>query len=147
MGMSGITGLLKRDATKLGALAPFEPFTLMFCDPPYRKGLAERALDSARGGGWLATGALVVVEEAADVTVAIPEGYVLEERREAGETQLLFLRPAERSRLLLQEIADLRQQHDIGRRRGRLGRCRSLLTLQPVHALDHHEHDGGDDHD
>lgn len=94
MGLSGITGLLKRDATKLGALAPFEPFTLMFCDPPYRKGLAERALQSAREGGWLVDDALVVVEEAADIAVAIPAGFVLEERREAGETQLLFLRPA-----------------------------------------------------
>ena len=94
MGLSGVTGLLKRDATKLGALAPFEPFTLMFCDPPYRKGLAERALQSARDGGWLADDALVVVEEAADIAVAIPAGFVLEERREAGETQLLFLRPA-----------------------------------------------------
>jgi 16S rRNA (guanine966-N2)-methyltransferase len=94
MGLSGVTGLLKRDATKLGALAPFEPFTLMFCDPPYRKELAERALQSARDGGWLADDALIVVEEAADIAVAIPAGFVLEERREAGETQLLFLRPA-----------------------------------------------------
>jgi len=94
MGLSGVTGLLKRDATRLGALAPFEPFTLMFCDPPYRKGLAENALESARSGGWLTSDALVVVEEAADVTVVIPAGFALEERREAGETQLLFLRPA-----------------------------------------------------
>ena len=78
MGLSGITGLLKRDATKLGALAPFEPFTLMFCDPPYRKGLAERALQSARDGGWLADDALVVVEEAADIALAIPAGFALE---------------------------------------------------------------------
>ncbi|MDP2803867.1 MAG: 16S rRNA (guanine(966)-N(2))-methyltransferase RsmD [Phreatobacter sp.] len=94
IGLAGVTGLLKRDATRLGALAPFEPFTLVFCDPPYRKGLGESALASAREGGWLAAGALVVLEEAADTVVAIPEGYVLEERREAGETQLLFLRPA-----------------------------------------------------
>lgn len=94
MGLAGVTGLLKRDATRLGALAPFEPFTLVFCDPPYRKGLGERALASAREGGWLAAGALVVLEEAADIAVALPEGYTLEERREAGETQLLFLRPA-----------------------------------------------------
>ena len=50
MGLAGVTGLLKRDATKLGPLAPFEPFTLAFCDPPYRKGLGE----GARGGGGAA---------------------------------------------------------------------------------------------
>jgi 16S rRNA (guanine966-N2)-methyltransferase len=94
LGLSGVTSLLKRDATKLGQVAPFEPFTLMFCDPPYRKGLAERALVSARDGGWLAPGALAVVEEAADIEVALPTGFVLVERREVGDTQLLFVRQA-----------------------------------------------------
>jgi 16S rRNA (guanine966-N2)-methyltransferase len=94
IGLAGVTGLLKRDATKLGPLAPFDPFTLAFCDPPYRKGLGERALTSAREGGWLAPDALVVLEEAADVAVLVPDGFVTEERREAGETQLLFLRRA-----------------------------------------------------
>jgi 16S rRNA (guanine966-N2)-methyltransferase len=94
MGLSGVTGLLKRDATKLGDVAPFEPFTLAFCDPPYRKGLAEKALASARAGGWLAPEALVIVEESADIAVTIPDGFALIDRREAGETQLLFLRLA-----------------------------------------------------
>ena len=93
-GLSGVTGLLKRDATRLGQIAPFEPFTLMFCDPPYRKGLAERALASAREGGWLTPDALVIVEEAADIIVEVPAGFTLAERREAGDTQLLFLRLA-----------------------------------------------------
>jgi 16S rRNA (guanine966-N2)-methyltransferase len=92
LGLSGVTGLLKRDATKLGPLASFEPFTLVFCDPPYRKGLGELALTSASQGGWLAPGALVVLEEAADAAVALPPGLALEERREAGDTQLLFAR-------------------------------------------------------
>lgn len=94
MGLSGVTGLLKRDATKLGSVAPFDPFTLAFCDPPYRKGLAEKALVSALAGRWFAPHALIVVEEAADVDVTPPEGFDLIERREAGETQLLFLRLA-----------------------------------------------------
>jgi 16S rRNA (guanine966-N2)-methyltransferase len=94
LGLSGITGLLKRDATKLGPLAPFERFSLAFLDPPYRKGLAERCLDSLASGGWLTADALVVVEEAADVAVATPAAFSIVERREAGDTQLLFLRPA-----------------------------------------------------
>ena len=36
----------------------------MFLDPPYGKGLAEKALASARDGGWLTPDALIVVEEA-----------------------------------------------------------------------------------
>ena len=32
---------------------PNEPFSLVFCDPPYGQGLAERALASCAAGGWL----------------------------------------------------------------------------------------------
>ena len=41
------------------------PFDIVFCDPPYGKGLAEAAIGSALAGGWLAGEALVVVEESA----------------------------------------------------------------------------------
>src|SRR5471030_2318771 len=67
MGLGGTTRIFRRDATKLGPAHPLEPFTLAFLDPPYRKGLAEKALTVAREGGWLTAGALVVVEEATDV--------------------------------------------------------------------------------
>ena len=58
-----------------------EPFSLLFLDPPYGKGLAERALTSARDGGWLTPDALIVVEEAADAAFAPPEGFAEIERR------------------------------------------------------------------
>ena len=68
------------------------PFGLVFCDPPYRKGLGEKAIASARDGGWLEPGALIVLEEAADAELALPEGFVELERRAYGETQVLILR-------------------------------------------------------
>ena len=40
-----------------------QPFGLLFADPPYGKGLGERALRRRRQGGWLLPGALCVVEE------------------------------------------------------------------------------------
>ena len=66
LGAGGATKVYRRDATKLGPVSPLEPFSLAFLDPPYGKGLAEQALAAARDGGWLAPGALAVVEEAAD---------------------------------------------------------------------------------
>ena len=66
LGLGGVTRIFRRDATKLGPAHPVEPFSLVFVDPPYGKGLAERALASALAGGWLAPGALIVVEEAAE---------------------------------------------------------------------------------
>src|SRR4051795_3492652 len=63
LGLAAITKIFRRDATKLGPLHPAAPYSLVFLDPPYGKGLAEQALASAREGGWLASDALVVVEE------------------------------------------------------------------------------------
>jgi 16S rRNA (guanine966-N2)-methyltransferase len=92
LGLGGVTRIFRRDATRLGPVHPLEPFTLCFLDPPYRKGLAEKALASARDGGWLARGALVVVEEATDAAFKTPEGYEDLERRTYDDTELVFLR-------------------------------------------------------
>jgi 16S rRNA (guanine966-N2)-methyltransferase len=73
---------------------PNEPFNLVFCDPPYRKGLAELALASARMGGWLTPGAIVVVEESADAKFAAPEGFEELERRTYDDTEFVIFRLA-----------------------------------------------------
>ena len=92
LGLGGVARIFRRDATKLGPAHPVEPFSLVFVDPPYGKGLAEQALASARTGGWLAPDALIVVEEAADAGFTPPEGFAEIERREYADTQLIFLR-------------------------------------------------------
>lgn len=92
LGLAGFSRIFRRDATKLGAISGMAPFGLVFCDPPYRKGLGEKAIASARDGGWLGPGALIVLEEAADAELALPEGFVELERRAYGETQVLILR-------------------------------------------------------
>jgi len=92
LGAGGATRLFRRDATRMGKAAPNAPFSLVFCDPPYGKDLAPKALISCAGGGWLAPGALVVVEEAQGVEVALPEGFTELQRRDYGETQVVFRR-------------------------------------------------------
>src|SRR5512138_54601 len=46
LGLGGVTKVYRRDATKLGPAHPMEPFSLVFLDPPYGKGLGEQALAS-----------------------------------------------------------------------------------------------------
>jgi 16S rRNA (guanine966-N2)-methyltransferase len=94
LGLGGITRIFRRDATRLGPVHPLEPFDLVFLDPPYGKGLAEKALASARGGGWLKPQALVVVEEAADAGFKAPEGFEELERRTYDDTEFVLLRAA-----------------------------------------------------
>jgi 16S rRNA (guanine966-N2)-methyltransferase len=92
LGLGGVTRIFRRDATRLGMAHPVEPFALAFLDPPYGKGLAEKSLTAARDGGWLAPGALVVVEEASDAGFRPPDGFHELERRDYDDTQLIFLR-------------------------------------------------------
>jgi 16S rRNA (guanine966-N2)-methyltransferase len=92
LGLGGVSRIFRRDATKLGPAYPIEPFSLVFLDPPYGKGLAEKALASAREGGWLKPDALIVVEEAAEIGFKAPEGFDELERRAYDDTELIFLR-------------------------------------------------------
>ncbi|HEX5506898.1 MAG TPA: 16S rRNA (guanine(966)-N(2))-methyltransferase RsmD [Pseudolabrys sp.] len=92
LGLGGITRIFRRDATMLGPAHPVEPFSLAFLDPPYGHGLAEKALAAAREGGWLASEALIVVEEAADAGFKAPEGFDELERRRYDDTEVVFLR-------------------------------------------------------
>ncbi len=94
LALGGATRIFRRDATRLGPAHPLEPFSLVFLDPPYGKGLAEKALASARDGGWLASGALIVVEEATDAKFTAPAGFEEIERRQYDDTEVVFLRPA-----------------------------------------------------
>jgi 16S rRNA (guanine966-N2)-methyltransferase len=90
LGLGGICRILRRDATKLGPVTPFEPFTLVFCDPPYGKELGERALRSALDGGWLAPGAIVILEERAGLEIVLPEPLVRLDQRVVGEGQIVI---------------------------------------------------------
>jgi 16S rRNA (guanine966-N2)-methyltransferase len=92
LGLGGVTRIFRRDAAELGPAHPVQPFDLVFADPPYGKGLAEKALASARAGGWLKPQALIVAEEAADAGFAAPEGFAELERRKYDDTEFVFLR-------------------------------------------------------
>lgn len=92
--LTGVTKIYRRDAARLGPRGAFAPFSLVFCDPPYGKGLAEKALASARAGSWLAENALLVVEEAVDAKFTAPAGFEVLERRDYDDTEIVFLRLA-----------------------------------------------------
>jgi 16S rRNA (guanine966-N2)-methyltransferase len=92
LGLGGVTKIYRRDATRLGPAHPVEPFSLVFLDPPYGKGLADQALVSLHEGGWLKPGALLVVEEAKAASFKPAAGFEELERRAYDDTELVFLR-------------------------------------------------------
>jgi len=90
-GLGGVAKLLRRDATDPGPAGTMGGIGLAFLDPPYNQGLGEQALTQLRDGNWLDSGATIVLEESRDATVAIPDGFILDDRREYGAAAVHFL--------------------------------------------------------
>ena len=94
LGLFGVTRIHRRDATDLGdkPAGLGEPFDLVFLDPPYHKGLGERALALLGKGGWISGDALIVFECAADESPDVTAFDLLDERT-YGAAKVLFLKP------------------------------------------------------
>jgi 16S rRNA (guanine966-N2)-methyltransferase len=92
LGAIGLVKIWRRDATDLGPCAPQPAFDLVFADPPYGKGLGEKALVSLVKSGWLNPGAVVVLEESPKAEVKPVDSLQLLDQREYGETSVRFYR-------------------------------------------------------
>lgn len=90
LGLTGVTRIFRRDATDMGPIGTMEAYDIAFLDPPYGQGLGEKALISIRDGGWIAPGAIIVLEERASADVKLPLGYTELDRRTWGDTQAVF---------------------------------------------------------
>lgn len=92
LGIAKQTKIQRADATRLRPLGKLPSFNLIFADPPYAKGLAEKALTCLVEGGWLAPQAIVIIEEKANVTVIKPDGFFALDQRKFGDTNVVFWR-------------------------------------------------------
>jgi len=69
------------------------PATLAFLDPPYAENIAAAALQAFAREGWLAPGAICVVEEAARAPALVPPpGFAALETRRYGAARVTILR-------------------------------------------------------
>lgn len=93
-GLQGRTKIFRRDATRLGAVGTIQPVGLLFADPPYGKGLGDRAIGSALEGGWLSPRALCVIEEAANAPFDAGPAFRQLDERPYGETVIRILEVA-----------------------------------------------------
>lgn len=94
LGLFGATRVHRRGAEALGdkPAGVGAPFTLAFLDPPYGKDLCAPALAALCKGGWLAPGALVIVEQGKDERPVAAEGFEEFDRRTYGAAQVGFYR-------------------------------------------------------
>ena len=63
---------------------------MVFLDPPYRREMIPKALQSLMAGGWLKNKALIVAESDASETFDTP-GFTLLDERDYGETRVRFM--------------------------------------------------------
>lgn len=68
------------------------PCALVFLDPPYGEGLAGPALTALADAGWIADGALCVVELRATEEFPPPPGFDVQDERRYGAVRVVFLR-------------------------------------------------------
>lgn len=82
--------ILKADAANLPPADT--PFNLIFCDPPYNKGIIPAALAGLAARNYLAPDALLVLETAADEMLELPEGFALDDERKYGAAKVGFVK-------------------------------------------------------
>jgi len=88
LGVKEQTRIMRADATRLAPIGKLEPFDLVFLDPPYGKGMQEKALKCLIDGGWLTKQALAVIEDTqASPPPALPSGRIVDERK-FGDTKI-----------------------------------------------------------
>jgi 16S rRNA (guanine966-N2)-methyltransferase len=92
LGVIGRAKIWRRDAADLGPCSPQPGFDLAFADPPYGKGLGEKALRSLVSGGWLNPGAIVVLEESLKADIPPVDGLTPVDDRDYGDTKVRFYR-------------------------------------------------------
>lgn len=83
---------LQADARQLSR--PRKPYDLIFLDPPYFAGLLPPALGSLHKNGWIAEGALIVVEHDAKEDIKIPAPFSIIDERRYGRAVVKLLNVA-----------------------------------------------------
>jgi 16S rRNA (guanine966-N2)-methyltransferase len=71
------------------------PCSVVFLDPPYGEGLAEPALAALCQAGWIATGALCVVELSRGEAFDPPHGFTAVDDRRYGRARVVILQACE----------------------------------------------------
>ena len=88
LGVGDQTKVIRADATRLGPVGKLQPFNLVFADPPYNKGNADKALGSLINDGWFCQDTLIIIEESsASPPPQLTHCQILDERK-FGDTKI-----------------------------------------------------------
>ncbi len=78
--------VIKGDTLKLLATESAEGFDIVYIDPPFRKGLAEKSIQLIDENNWLKENAQIYVETESDITqLKVPANWVKLKEKKAGQ--------------------------------------------------------------
>lgn len=94
MHLFGVTRVHRRDATDLGPrpASAGAPFDIAFLDPPYAKGLGEKAVAELVAHDWLNPGAILMFERGRGEVDPVLEGFEQIDARDYGAARVLFFK-------------------------------------------------------
>lgn len=88
LGVENLCRCARMDVAKFLRQPCAAPFNMVFLDPPYRKGEADKSLRALAAGGFLAPGAFVAAEIEKNARLVAPDALVPETDRLFGQTWL-----------------------------------------------------------
>ena len=80
--------IIAADALRLPPAA--EAYNLIFSDAPFAQNLSEKAIREAAAKGWIAPGALCLIETRKDEELALPENFAQVDERIYGIAKISF---------------------------------------------------------
>ena len=87
-GLADQARIVRADATRPGVADPWAPFDLIFADPPYGRGLGEKAMAALAEKGWFAKGAIIVLEEKRGCLPDASTRFEKLDQRDSGDTSI-----------------------------------------------------------
>jgi len=90
--LNGVSRIFSRDVKDLGTMPPQAkgPFDIIFCDAPYGQNIPATSLQNAFDNGWIAEGALIIIETEKEKNISDFSFAALKLEKIYGQTKLHF---------------------------------------------------------
>ena len=88
LGIFNRCGIYKQDVPRFLRQSPFQPYNLIFLDPPYGRNYANKCLESLVSRQWLANKPIIIAEVEKYIEPKLPESLAAPEKRVFGQTSV-----------------------------------------------------------
>lgn len=91
--------IIQQDITALKA-NPFDPFDLLFMDPPYKKVKIDNILENLHKNRWITSSTYLVIEQSKEEHTILPSPFTVLHSKEYTATRIMFIQICTKSAIL-----------------------------------------------